>query len=56
MGSPHNAQLESISGITAHLKEREQQLGVQPSNVEQSAGEQAGNGQNEQRKQLKKKT
>ena len=72
MDSPHNAELENISGITTHLKEREEQLGVQswqrspapstpcggerlqPSNVEQSAGEQAGNGQNEQRKQLKK--
>jgi hypothetical protein len=29
MESPHNAELENISGITTHLKEREQQLGVQ---------------------------
>ena len=55
MESPHNSELENSSGTTTHLKEREQQLGVQPSNVEQSAGEQAGNGQKEQRKQLKLK-
>jgi hypothetical protein len=29
MESPHNAELENNSGITTHLKEREQQLGVQ---------------------------
>ena len=29
LGSPHNAEMERMPNITTHLKEREQQRGVQ---------------------------